>query len=55
MPYFPVLNHLWCMGFEAHVVARNRGQWIVDRDYFDRRLAELRRWAIAHRELATVL
>jgi len=51
MPCFVVLNRLWCMGFETHVVARNRGQWIVDRDYFDERLAWLRRWADAHTEL----
>jgi Ser/Thr protein kinase RdoA (MazF antagonist) len=26
MPCFPVLNRLWCMGFEAHVIAQSRGQ-----------------------------
>ena len=51
MPCFVVLNKLWCMGFETHVIARNRGQWIVDRGYFDERLAGLRQWADAHSEL----
>jgi Ser/Thr protein kinase RdoA (MazF antagonist) len=51
MPCFPILNRLWCMGFEAHVIAQNSGRWIVGSDYFDRRLAELRRWAAAHDEL----
>ncbi len=50
MPCFPVLNKLWCMGFEAHVIAQNNGQWIVNEGYFDERLAGLRRWA-AHSEI----
>jgi Ser/Thr protein kinase RdoA (MazF antagonist) len=52
MPCFVVLNRLWCMGFEAHVIAGNHGQWIVDAAYFDKRLAILRRWAAAHSELS---
>ena len=52
MPCFPILNHLWCMGFEAHVIAQNSGRWIVNTDYFDRRLAKLRRWAAAHNEFS---
>jgi Ser/Thr protein kinase RdoA (MazF antagonist) len=51
MPCFPILNRLWCMGFEAHVVAQNSGQWIVSTDYFDNRLSELRRWTEVHNEL----
>jgi len=52
MPCFPVLNRLWCMGFEAHVIAQSSGQWIVNNDYFDERLAGLRKWAAAHSELS---
>lgn len=52
MPCFVVLNSLWCMGFEAHVIASNYGQWIVNSAYFDERLANLRRWAAAHSELS---
>lgn len=49
MPCFVVLNILWCMGFEAHVIAQNHGRWIIDTAYFDQRLATLRRWAAAER------
>jgi Ser/Thr protein kinase RdoA (MazF antagonist) len=52
MPCFPILNQLWCMGFEAHVIARNSGRWIVSTDYFDRRLVNLRRWAAVHNEFS---
>lgn len=52
MPCFVVLNRLWCMGFEAHVIAQNSGQWIVSRSYFDERLAGLRAWAAGHSELS---
>ena len=55
MPCFPVLNKLWCMGFEAHTIAQNSGQWIVDTDYFDKRVAGLRRWATAHSEISVEL
>lgn len=51
MPCFPVLNRLWCMGFEAHVIAQSSGQWIVSSDYFDERLSGLRRWTATHSEL----
>lgn len=51
MPCFPILNRLWCMGFEAHVIARNSGQWIVSQEYFDERITALRTWAAAHSEL----
>lgn len=50
MPCFPILNHLWCMGFEAHVIAQNSGEWIVSSDYFDRRVTNLRRWAASYSE-----
>jgi Ser/Thr protein kinase RdoA (MazF antagonist) len=55
MPCFPVLNKLWCMGFEAHVIAQNHGQWIVNAGYFEERLAGLRQWAAAHSEMSIKL
>lgn len=55
MPSFPILNKIWCMGFEAHVIARNHGQWIVGGEYFQDRLAWLRRWVAAHPELQAAL
>ena len=51
MPYFPVLNRLWCMGFEAHVITQNNGQWIVNSEYFDNKLSALRQWAAGHSQL----
>lgn len=51
MPCFPVLNKIWCMGYEAHVIAQNSGRWIVNTDYFDERVARLRGWAAAYSEL----
>jgi Ser/Thr protein kinase RdoA (MazF antagonist) len=53
MPYFPVLNRLWCMGFEAHVIAQNNGQWIVNSDYFDNKLMALRQWTAVYGQLHT--
>lgn len=55
MPSFPVLNRLWCMGFEAQVIAQNRGQSIVDDDYFDTRISSLRRWAAAHSDISVAM
>lgn len=52
MPCFVVMNKLWCMGFEAHVIAGNHGRWIVSDTYFDEALRFLRRWAAAHPELS---
>lgn len=52
MPCFPVLNKLWCMGFEAHVIAQNNGQWIINESYFDERVVALRQWAAAHGDIS---
>lgn len=51
MPCFVVLNRLWCMGIEAHVIAGNHGQSMRDEAYFDQRLTILRDWSAAHPEL----
>lgn len=51
MPCFPVLNKLWCMDFEAHVIAQSSGQWMVTADSLAERVAELRRWAAAHSDI----
>lgn len=51
MPCFVVLNRLWCLGVEAHILARTRGQATCDDAYFDQRLAVLRQWAQLHAEL----
>jgi Ser/Thr protein kinase RdoA (MazF antagonist) len=49
MPCFVVLNRLWCMGFEANIIAGNQGKWIVNSDYFDNRIEGLRHWDTAYR------
>jgi Ser/Thr protein kinase RdoA (MazF antagonist) len=53
MPYFVVLNRIWCLGIEANIIATNHGQWLRNNAFFDERLAVLRDWAAAHAELSS--
>jgi Ser/Thr protein kinase RdoA (MazF antagonist) len=51
MPSFVVLNRIWCLGIEAHIIAANHGQRLRNDAFFDEHLAVLRDWATTHTEL----
>ena len=52
MPCFVVLNRIWCLGIDVHIIAANHGQRLCNDAFFDERLAVLRDWATSHTELS---